>query len=53
MEGSSENIAGRYALKKVNLKNVKIKPEMHCAQALHTDGMYSDGEIRELLMKKL
>jgi len=27
--------------------------EMHCAYALRTDGMYSDGEIRELLMKHL
>ena len=27
--------------------------EMHCAYALGTNGMYSDGEIRELLVKKL
>jgi len=54
----------RDTLKKVKLKNVKTKPdmsitfaggalEMHCAYALRTDGMYSDGEIRELLMKHL
>jgi predicted dehydrogenase len=56
--------AVRDAVKKVKLKNVKTKPEMamtfgsgvlemHCAYALRTDGMYSDGEIRELLMKNL
>ena len=56
--------AVRDTLKKVKLKNVKTKPEMalrfaggalemHCAYALHSDGMYSDGEIRELLMKNL
>ncbi|HSQ23421.1 MAG TPA: hypothetical protein VLN44_03390 [Pyrinomonadaceae bacterium] len=27
--------------------------EMHCAYALRTDGMYSDNEIREVLMSKL
>jgi len=27
--------------------------EMHCAYALRTDGMFSDGEIRELLVKGL
>ena len=27
--------------------------EMHCAYAQRTDGMFSDGEIRELLTKKL
>jgi len=54
----------RDTLKKVKLKNVKTKPDMsitfaggaldmHCAYALRTDGMYSDGEIRELLMKHL
>ena len=48
----------------VKLKNVKTKAEkklsfeggvleMHCAYALGTDGMHSDGEIRELLIKKL
>jgi len=26
---------------------------MHCAYALRTDGMFSDGEIRELLVKGL
>jgi hypothetical protein len=56
--------AVREALKAVKLKNVKDKGamkigfdggvlEMHCAYALHTDGMYSDAEIRETLMKKL
>ena len=27
--------------------------EMRCAYALRTDGMYSDGEIREMLMQHL
>jgi hypothetical protein len=56
--------AVRDGLKLVKLKNVKSKGdmsiafdkgvlEMRCAYALRTDGMYSDGEIRELLMKKL
>jgi len=56
--------AVREGLKKVRLKNVKDKSnmsitfqdgilEMHCAYALLTDGMYSDNEIRELLMKGL
>jgi hypothetical protein len=27
--------------------------EMHCAYALRTDGMFNDGEIRELLLAKL
>jgi hypothetical protein len=51
-------------LKTIKLKNVKTKPEMsisfkdgvlemHCAYALRTDGMYSDNEIRELLIKGL
>ena len=51
-------------LKKVKLKNVKTKPqmkaafengvlEMHCAYALRTEGMFSDGAIRELLIPKL
>src|SRR6185369_13257154 len=54
----------RDTLKQIKLKNVKTKPEMamtfnggvlemRCAYALRTDGMYSDGEIRELLMKHL
>ena len=48
----------------IKLKNVKNKSdmsiafddgvlEMHCAYALRTDGMYSDSEIRDLLMQKL
>ena len=56
--------AVRDTLKQIKLKNVKTKPEMamtfnggvlemRCAYALRTDGMYSDGEIRELLMKHL
>src|SRR3954471_21786035 len=56
--------AVRDTLKSIKLKNVKTKPEMamtfaggvlemHCAYALRTDGMYSDGEIRELLLKHL
>jgi hypothetical protein len=54
----------RDTLKKVKLKNVKTNPDMavrsgggtlqlHCAYAPHTEGMYSDGEIRALLMKNL
>jgi hypothetical protein len=56
--------AVRDGLKLIKLKNVKDKPsmkmtfdngvlEMHCAYALRTDGMFSDNEIRELLIKKL
>ena len=56
--------AVRDALKSIKLKNVKDKSqmkisfddgvlEMHCAYALRTDGMYSDNEIREVLMSKL
>ncbi len=56
--------AVREGLKKIKLKNVKDKAamkisfdggvlEMHCAYALRTDGMFSDGEIREMLTKKL
>ena len=56
--------AVRDGLKLIKLKNVKDKPamklsfdggvcEMHCAYALRTDGMFSDNEIRELLVKKL
>ncbi len=56
--------AVRDGLKLVKLKNVKDKGsmkmtftsgvlEMHCAYALRTDGMFSDGSIRELLIKSL
>ncbi len=56
--------AVREGLRLIKLKNVKDKGamtitfengvlEMHCAYALRTDGMYSDNEIRELLIKKL
>ena len=56
--------AVRDGLKLVRLKNVKDKAamrltfeagvlEMHCAYAQRTDGMFSDGEIRELLTKRL
>ena len=56
--------AVREGLKLIKLKNVKDKSamqitfdggilEMHCAYALRTDGMFKDGEIRELLVKKL
>lgn len=51
-------------LKRIKLKNVKDKSdmsisfdggvlEMHCAYAQRTDGMYSDAQIREVLMSKL
>jgi len=56
--------AVRDGLRQIKLKNVKDKNdmkisfedgvlEMHCAYALRTDGMYSDGQIREVLMSKL
>ncbi len=56
--------AVREGLKLVKLKNVKDKAdmaisfeggvlEMRCAYALRTEGMFSDGEIRDVLMKKL
>jgi hypothetical protein len=56
--------AVREGLQAIKLKNVKDKSnmqlsldngvlEMHCAYAQRTDGMYGDGEIRELLLKKL
>jgi hypothetical protein len=56
--------AVREGLRSIRLKNVKDKSamslsfadgvlEMHCAYALRTDGMFSDGEIRELLIQKL
>ena len=56
--------AVREGLRLIKLKNVKNKRdmsiafddgvlEMHCAYALRTDGMYSDAEIRDLLMQKL
>jgi hypothetical protein len=54
----------REGLRLIKLKNVKDKSnmsiafndgvlEMHCAYAQRTDGMYSDNEIRNLLMEKL
>lgn len=54
----------RDTVKVVKLKNVKNKAdmtigltggalEMHCAYALRTDGMFSDNQIREFLMKHL
>jgi hypothetical protein len=56
--------AVRDSLKTIKLKNVKTRPEMsiafkggvlemHCAYALRTDGMYSDNEIRDVLMAGL
>ena len=56
--------AVRGGLKSVKLKNVKDKTamridfqngvlEMHCAYALGASGMFSDGEIRQLLEKSL
>jgi len=56
--------AVRDGLKLIKLKNVKDKNdmkisfeggvlEMHCAYALRTEGMFSDGQIRELLVGKL
>ena len=54
----------RESLKAIRLKNVKDKSsmkiafddgvlEMHCAYAQGAGGMFSDGEIREVLMAKL
>ncbi len=56
--------AVREGLRLIKLKNLKDRAamsitfdggvlEMHCAYALRTDGMYSDGDIRELLLTKL
>ena len=56
--------AVRQGLKKIKLKNVKDQSarrlsyregvlEMHCAYALRTDGMFSDGEIRQMLEEHL
>jgi hypothetical protein len=56
--------AVRDGLKMVRLRNVKDKGsmkidfangvlEMHCAYAQRTDGMFSDNEIRGVLMKSL
>src|SRR5947209_5874229 len=56
--------AVRDGLKQIKLKNVKDKSamklafdggvlEMHCAYAQRTDGMFSDNQIRELMVKKL
>jgi hypothetical protein len=56
--------AVREGLKLIRLKNVKDKAgmllafkdgvlDMHCAYALRSDGMHSDGAIRELLVKGL
>src|SRR6478672_162834 len=52
--------AVREGLKKIRLKNVRDKAamqinfrdgvlEMHCAYALRTEGMFSDGDIRQVL----
>jgi hypothetical protein len=56
--------AVREGLKAVRVKNVKSKDqmrmtcdggvlEMHGAYALRTDGIFHEGEIKDLLMKKL
>lgn len=56
--------AVREGLQLVRLKNVKDRGDMriafddgvldmHCAYAQRTDGMFSDGQIREVLMAKL
>jgi hypothetical protein len=56
--------AVRQGLRLIRLANVKDKAgmqmtfkdgvlEMKCAYALRTDGMFSDGEIRELLLRSL
>ena len=54
----------RDGLTAVRLKNVKSKDqmrmtceggvlEMHCAYGLRTDGIFHEGEIKDLLLKKL
>src|SRR3984893_15063446 len=56
--------AVRDGLKQIKLQNVKDKSamklsfdqgvlEMHCAYAQRTDGMFSENQIRELLLDKL
>jgi len=56
--------AVRDGLNQVKLKNVKSKDEMkiafdggvlemHCAYALRTEGMWSDAEIKRVLLEKL
>lgn len=56
--------AVRESLQRIRLRNVKTKSdmkicfsdgvlEMHCAYAMLTDGMHSDGDIRQELMKGL
>jgi len=56
--------AVRDGLKLIKLKNVKDKSDMsmtfdggvldmHCAYGLRTEGMFSDGQIREMLLTKL
>jgi hypothetical protein len=56
--------AVRDGLKLIKLRNVGSKDamkiafdagvlEMHCAYALRTEGMWSDGEIRRVLLEKL
>ena len=56
--------AVRQGLRTIRLKTVKRKDdmkmsfengvlEMHCAYALRTDGMFSDGEIRALIVDRL
>lgn len=56
--------AVREGLKEVRLKNVKDREsmsmnfsggvlEMHCAYAMGASGMFSDGEIRQLLEQRL
>lgn len=56
--------AVRQGVKSIRLKNVKSKDqmkmtfdggilEMHCAYALRTDGMFSDGESRSLMLDRL
>jgi hypothetical protein len=55
--------AVRDGLKLIRLRNVPREAmalvfeagvlEMHCAYALRTEGMWSDNQIREVLMKKL
>ena len=61
---SLADTAVRDGLKQIKLKNVKDRPamqisfnsgvlEMRCAYALHSDGLFSDGEIRRLLEERL
>jgi hypothetical protein len=45
-----KNVADRNSMK-MTLENGVL--EMHCAYALRTDGLHNEGEIKDLLLRKL